>query len=105
MSFWASVKQLYGGSNKGIQTLASAATVVVPDDGTLFYISGTTAITSLLANTNITTTGPAFTNTDGTTTVGQMDLGGSDRTIAPTDVLVLMLMPNGSWLMKAITDN
>lgn len=103
------------GGGPAIPTIASATEIFVSDEISLAYISGTTAIATIRsANTypgrmltfiGITATGPAFTNNNDTTTAYQMDLGGSNRTIAPNDVLRLIQKENGTWLMLSITDN
>lgn len=108
MAFWSGVKQMFGGAQRGIETLASAATVNVPEEGSVFYMSGTTAITSLICPKTMrgrlvtfigtSAVGNVFTNTDGTTTEGQMELGGSDLTLGPTSVLQLYCkLSDGSW--------
>ena len=106
-------KILAGGP--AIPTIASATQVWLPDDVSVAFISGTTAVATIKPATvipgrevmfiGVTTTGPAFTNNNDTTTAYQMDLGGSNRTIAPNDVLRLVQKSNGTWLMLSVTDN
>lgn len=103
------------GGGKAIPTIASATQVYLPDDYSIAYISGTTAIATIrpenvypgriMTFIGITATGPAFTNNNDTTTAYQMDLGGSNRTIAPNDVLRLIQKADGTWLMLSVTDN
>lgn len=98
-----------------IPTVASAATVLLSESNDVFLISGTTAITSLDATrirpgrhvTFIGTdgTGNVFTNTNATTTAGQMDLGGSDITLTLDDVLVLVQLGNGAWRRVSHSNN
>ncbi len=109
------MKSIHGGLGAFSNTLTAAATVNVPDGEDLFYLSGTNTITALTANAATrgrivtfiqgasgTTT---FTNTDSTTTVNLMDLGGSNIALAATDVLCLYLTSTGSWLRIFSTDN
>lgn len=111
MAFWSGIKQTFGGSNRGLATLTAAATVVVPEEGAIFYMSGTTAITSLLCSKQMrgrsvtfvgtTNAGNVFTNTDSATAEGTMDLGGNDVTLGPASVLQLYCKPeNGAWVMQ-----
>lgn len=98
-----------------LQTVASAATLAVPDAGNTWLVSGSTTVTSLsaggrLAGSRITFIGAtsasvAFTNTNDPTTAGQMDLGGSNITLADQDILTLVLMNNGTWNRIANTNN
>lgn len=114
MGFFGRLKRMPGGGVQ-IPTIASATEVWLPDDVSVAFISGTTAIATMRPATvipgrvvtfiGITATGPAFTNNNDTTTAYQMDLGGSDRTIAPNDVLQLIQKADGTWLMLNITDN
>lgn len=112
--FISRTKSASGTLTMPIPTIASATNMAIPDGTDLFYVSGTTAVATLvtakvpgrrLTIIGITTTGPAFTNNNDTTTEGQMDLGGSNRTIAPNDVLQLIQKDDGSWLMTNLTDN
>jgi hypothetical protein len=103
-------------SSANVQTIGGvASTLVISDDVSIAYISGTTAIAALRSATiipgrtitfiGVTTTGPAFANNNDTTTQYQMDLGGSNRTIAPQDILCLMQKSDGTWLMLYTTNN
>lgn len=46
-----------------------------------------------------------LTNNDTPTLPGEMDLGGSDITLDPTDVLVMLLRTDGTWVRLRHTDN
>ena len=123
MGLWGRVKRTPGGgpaiptiSSATVQTVGGvASTLVISDDVSIAYISGTTAIAAIRPATvipgrmltfiGITATGPAFTNNNDTTTAYQMDLGGSNRTVAPNDVLRLIQKADGTWLMMGFTDN
>lgn len=109
------MKSIHGGLGAFSNTLAAAATVNVPDGEDLFYLSGTDTITALTASAatrgRIVTFiqgasgSTTFTNTDSTTTVNLMDLGGSDVVLGATDVLCLYLTSTGSWLRLFNTNN
>lgn len=116
MSIPGRMKSLAGGNMdaNSRRTIAAAATMQVPDFTNLVYVSGTDTVTSLLAgdstrNREVTFIGlsgtTTFTNTDNATVEGTMDLGGSNRAVGTTDVLVLILKMDGTWLMKSFTDN
>lgn len=108
MSMWSRLKSLAGGSGRTDtdKTITVAATTWVPDEGNFFLLSGTATITSLNAATatrdrRVVFVGSSgtqtFTNTNGTTTAGQMDLGGASIALGPDDVLELVLRQNGVW--------
>ena len=101
------------------KTLAAATTLTVPDDLTVVALTGTATVTSLLASSitrgrmvwffqsdSGTTT---FTNSPGTTTAGQMDLGGldvSNAVVGPSDWLCLYLKPDMTWIrVMPVTNN
>lgn len=116
MSWIARLKSLAGGAGYPVSklTLTAAATVNVPGFSNVFYMSGTDTITSLVGESStrmreVTFIGSSgtttFTNTNNPTTAGQIDLGGSNFALASTDVLRLILQPNGTWLRVAGTDN
>lgn len=103
----ARIAVVFGG--RSVKTiLPSAATLVVPDNAGIVYVTGSTTITSLLpsdrggvqravlfkgaAGCNVT-----FTNTNTTTAAGQMYLKGSDRTIQEGDALALFYESDGTW--------
>lgn len=110
------LKSLAGTKEDGIATLAVAAALKLPADTNLIYLTGTDTVTSINSDAPIeqgrtvwfvqsdagTST---FTNTDDTTTKGAMDLGGSNRAIAGSDVLCVQQRPDGSWLRMFSTDN
>lgn len=104
--------------SKTIPTLASAATLRLLEDSNVYLMTGTTAVTSLVSLTagsvwpgrtvtfiGTDATGNDFTNTNDPTTAGQMDLGGSNRTLADQDVLVLVQASDGTWVMQSFTNN
>lgn len=111
MSMWSRVKSLIGGMGKADadKTLASAATLNVPDDSNLWYLSGTTSITSLVIapstrDRSVTFIGAAgasvtFTNTNAPTTSGQMYLHGVDQVIQADNALTLLCKRDGTWTM------
>lgn len=114
MAFWGRTKSTVGGDNTRT-SLAAATTINVPDDSNLFYLTGTATVTSLLSAKFIrnrivefvqsdsgTTT---FTNTNGATVEGTMDLGGSNIALAQDDVLRLLCRADGTWLRLSNTDN
>lgn len=103
------LKSLAGG--KGLsdtqKTVASATSTAINDGENFLLISGSATITSLVAaqstrDREVTFIGAAsasvtFTNTTGTTTANQMDLGGTNITLAAGDLLQLILRANGVW--------
>lgn len=103
---------------QGVTTLASAATWQLPGEiiGP-FEITGSATVTSLTLPSGIVQGGRivtfyggasaavVFTNTNDTTTAGQMDLGGANITIADQDVLMLMMKNNGTWIRVFNTNN
>ncbi len=114
---WGRLKALAGGSKitDANKTIASATTTNVPSDTNFFLISGTATITSLVGaphtrDREITFIGAAsaavvFTNTTGTTTANQMDLGGQNITVSAKDILKLILRKNGVWNLSRIQYN
>ena len=106
------VNSFFGLTGDTIPTIASAATLVIPDNVTNMYVSGSTTVT-LLSSTFLPgrviviygTGGVVLTNTDDTTTLGQMDLGGSNLTLAASDIAALMQRNDGSWVRLFSTDN
>ncbi len=96
------------------QTIVAATTTAVPDDVTNCLISGSVTITSLTAIVmpgrvvvfeGATGAAVVFTNTDDTTTSGQMDLGGSNVTLGASDILALKQRGDGSWVRLWNTNN
>jgi hypothetical protein len=109
MSYASRLKTLLGGKGN-LKTLASAATLTIPDSDNAFFVSGTTAITSLLVtgghvrNRKVAFIGASgasvlFTNTNTPTTAGQMELRGVDRTISADTVLELYCKSDGTWIL------
>lgn len=106
MAFWARAKSILGG-DRTVYTLTSGATLAVPDSSNYIELTGTATVTALNAaahtrnrmvvfySTSGTTT---FTNTDGTTTAGQLDLNGANVNLAKGDILVLWLRTDGVWV-------
>lgn len=104
---WARAKHWFGGGSKP-PTVASAATVYVPDHAGGVLFTGAETITTL--NAAVSTRGSrlvyfystngsvVLTNTDDTTTAGKMDLGGSNITLGATDMVVLYLRSDGVWI-------
>ena len=106
------MKSVFGGLGGFINTIASAATVSVPDEESVFFVSGTTTITTLNGVASARgrvvwfvgadasgATQVTFTNTNGTTTAGQMDLGNqSNVVLSDRDVLCLYLTAGGYWI-------
>jgi len=108
MSMWSRIKSAIGGHTPP-QTLSSAATLTLPDDDNLFYLTGTTTITSLVTpssirNRKVTIIGGsdaevAFTNTNDPTTAGQMYLHGQNRIVREDDVIELFCKADGTWIL------
>lgn len=110
----ARVAQLFGG-RAGTTTLPSASTLIVPDNATVIFVTGTTTImTLLLADRSsynrlvFLVGGPAvagvstnikLTNTNATTTEGQMSLRGSDQSITEGVGIGLYVLPDRTWQM------
>lgn len=118
--FWSRLKSLVGGGTTfTTKTTAAATTLNVPDDLSWVNLTGTATVTSLVAaawmrgrmvwfyqsDTGTTT----FTNSPGTTTANQMDLGGldvSNAILGPSDVLCLYLRADGTWIrVTPVTNN
>lgn len=116
---WARLKGLVGGDS-GIfgKTFAAATTLNVPDDISWMDLTGTATVTSLTAGNQTRgrllylyqsdSGATTLTNSPGTTTAGQMDLGGLDSAnlvLGGTDVLCLRLRPDGTWIRVFQTNN
>ncbi len=109
MGVIARMKSLAGGPK--IPTLASAATLTLPDDTNQVMLTGTTNVTVLRNTANQILPGrritfiraaiadkPTFANTPGTTTSGQMDIGANtETTLTLEDVLTFVQLQNGTW--------
>lgn len=114
--FMSRIKDLFGapGQRSGT-TVAAATSVYVPDDMAWVPLTGSATITELLADVSSRrrivffiqsdSGSTVFTNTDGATTAGTMDLGGSDITLGQTDVLCLRLHIDGTWVRVFNTNN
>ena len=112
MGVLARMKSTHGDGGKQPLNLAAAATVNVPSDSDFFIFTGTATVTSLLALPEtrgriieftqaqaggVTT----LTNSPGTTTAGQMDLGSNDSAnvqLTATDTIRLRYRHDGTWL-------
>lgn len=126
MSMIARLKSLAGGELTAQKVTVPGAsgdtvTLYIPDHVNLIALDGpqTMVVGSLLASTStrnrkvfiyqrddVDDVGDTtFTNTDGASVAGQMDLGGSDVTLDAADVLVLLLRSDGTWLKLRYTDN
>ncbi len=120
MSMWARLKGLVGGEGfVRDKTVAVATTTYVPDDLAVVHLTGTATITSLTADPatrgrfvwfrQSDTGATTFTNSPGSTTAGQMDLGGLDSSnvvLGQTDWLHLYLRADMVWeRVTAATNN
>jgi hypothetical protein len=112
MSFQGRLKSIAGGGT--IPTLTAASTLRIPDESTVYLLSGTATVTSLEATRSwpgqhlrlIGTSGvTTLTNTTGTTTAGQMDLGGANIEIAAKDIVNLIRMNDGTWRLAEARAN
>jgi hypothetical protein len=97
------------GNEKEIRSLASAATLVVPNVGSQFQLTGTTAISAIdsgpvRAGRQITLLGPATSTITLTGTAisgatsGQIALAAASRSLANQDVTILEQNASGVWL-------
>lgn len=126
MSMWSRIRSYAGGSRKSTDLTVPGSQndtieLNLPDTGNLFSLVGPEGITVSKLHAGNTTrnrkvylyqkydssASPAttFTNTDGAAVAGEMDLGGSDITLDATDVLVLLLRTDGTWVRLRNTDN
>lgn len=113
----AKVNTFVGSNHAAIPTVASATTTVIDRSSSVWFITGSATITSLLTGDGVVTPGDyvefwggasaaaVFTNTNDTTTNGQMDLGGSDITLGERDVLILRRYAGGFWVRVTSTNN
>lgn len=102
----------YTRANSGTTTLASATSTTVPNTNDTFVVTGSATITTLTGTTvtkprRVTFTGGTsaavvFTNTNSPSS-GQMYLQGASVTLLEQDVLVLILLADGSWLIESTT--
>lgn len=117
MSFGGRVNTFVGSNHAQAPTYASAASQVIDSSSSVIYVTGSATITSLLTADGVVTPGHyvefhggasaavVFTNTNDTTTSGQMDLGGSNITLGERDVLALRRESDGSWTRVFNTNN
>lgn len=102
---------------RGVTPITVAATLTLPDETVgPFELSGTATITSISLPGDVqpgrclifygaASVAATFTNTNDTTTAGQMDLGGANIVLNQQDVLVLMQKSNGTFIRVFSTDN
>lgn len=112
MGFWSRLKSIAGGDIP-TATLASASTLVLPDNRNVFLISGSTTVNLISAPAYtrgrlITLIGAAsanvtFTNNNTTSTAGQMNLRGSDRQLLEDYVLQLWIKDDGTLNIVGFT--
>lgn len=120
MSMWSRLKGLVGGDSAiRLKTVAAATTLVVPDDLVVLPLTGTATVTAISRSQQLrgsflwlhqsdsgTTT---LTNSPGTTTAGQMDLGGLDPSsavLAPSDWIQLYHRPDDTYIrVMPVTNN
>src|SRR5688572_5590348 len=129
MGVMSRIKSTAGGNRNSIALHipgaagSTLAELPLPDDSNIFavYTSGENDVTvskirasettrnrkvTLYCEPEPSTTGyVTFTNTSNAAVPGEMDLGGSDVTLDPSDVLVLLLRADGTWLRLRNTDN
>lgn len=113
----ARVAQLFGGRS-GETTLASAATLYIPDNASVVSVTGTTTITALQPSDPVgvnrmvlfrggTSTGSStmvkFTNTNTTTAAYQMSLRGSDQTLTEGQWMALYFKTDRTWELVFIS--
>lgn len=119
MSMFPRLKNLVGGeSNFLYRTVAAGTTINVPDDLTWVRLTGTATCTALVASAftrgrevrfyQSDSGATTFTNSPGTTTANQMDLGSQDNSnivLSNTDILALWLREDGTWIRLWNTSN
>lgn len=114
MTMAARIKSNVGGRlNSKILDMNGTTTVYVPSDSNLIYFNalGASTVTRLYCppaernrlvwfvnanNTGIVAV--TLTNTNGASTEGTMDLGGSNVGLGPTDVIALFCRDDGTWI-------
>lgn len=95
-----------GGGAGGFSALTAATTLSVPNGTVSGSVTGTATVTSistaLQPGQKLTLYGISgtctFTNTNGTSTEGQMDLGGQNYELSTAVTLELIQRADGSWL-------
>lgn len=127
MSVQARVNEMFGGgggSPTSVTVSSASQIIAIPDTGAWIELSNTTAGSITIGASNAVFSIPSWsrnrtlwlygsgtqdivlTNTNGTTTAGYCDLGGSNITLGPTDVLCLRVRADGSLIrVMALTDN
>jgi hypothetical protein len=114
MGFWARNKSFSGG--RAIPTVASATNIELSPAYNSFYVSGSTTIATINANSPILpgrqvtliaapSANITITNAGATSTKGAIDAGAGDITFAATDVVDFIQQNDGSWLERNVTDN
>jgi hypothetical protein len=112
MGFWARNKSYAGG--RGIPTVASATAIELSPAYNVFYISGTTTIGSINANspiipgrevTLIGTSSVTLTSAGASTTKGAIDGGAGNITLIATGIVKLIQRHTGDWLKVLEIDN
>lgn len=118
MGVIANLKEMGGAADNGltpIPTIASAAALAIPDDGSVFYISGSTGVTSMTgslrpgriitligaASASVAFTGATVTTIPGT--VGQFFV--PSLTLADADSATFRMTEVGSWVCIATANN
>lgn len=116
MSKWSRTKSRAGG--QPVKVLASASSLFIPDDSDVINLTGTATVTSLTGHSasrgrtvrlqQSDSGATTFTNSPGTTTAGQMDLGSLDTgniVLNNTDFIELHYRANGTWLLVNTRNN
>lgn len=110
MSFWERAKSDLGGKGS-TATVASAATLNLPDNDNVFFVTGSTTVTSLMIPSHLrrrevtligdTSANVTFTHTASPTTAGEMYLVGSNRTLLEGTVLKMFCRADGIWQLTS----
>ena len=97
--------------------LTAATSMILPSDSDSFSVSGTATVTSLTAPPEtrgrmvllyVASGVLTLTNSPGTTTAGQMDLGSLDPSnveLSSTDSIRLLLREDGTWVRVGMQVN
>lgn len=118
MPVTANMKQMAGAATNlatPIPTIASAATITIPDDGTVFYLSGTTGVSAMsgalrpgriitligAASASVAFTGATVTTIPGT--AGQIFC--PSLTIADADAATFRMTETGAWVCTGTANN
>ncbi len=111
MGYLGRMKSFLGGSTLSGFPLTAASTINLPSDSNSFNVTGTATVTGILAAPETRGRQVQFyvvsgvltlTNSPGTTTAGQMDLGSLDPSnvvLSATDSIDLMLRTDGTWVL------